>query len=429
MVLRFHRYSIVARWTSSYIGKCGRCGVVRMPAVSPGGHMHPSARAARLGVAIGAVFAFVGHAGLAAAQRWGAIAGTVTDTAGVPLFGADVFVDGTAIRVATDGRGTFHVMGVPTGTLVVSVRRLGFVPRSVKVEVGAVGSATVSLRLPALVQALAPVVVRTNRMNYTGRLAGYYERLERRAGGYFVTREQIESENPRMMSHLLQRAPGLTIVRGRAGITGVRMRGRTCWPMVWLDDTPMPAGEVDIDSFTPHSLEGIELYLGGTTPPLRYTWVRNMSSCGTILLWSRSTERHRPRDRGGASPELEALVSSGAVFTADQVDTAARPLPERPLDVDYPESLFAEGIGGLVVAEFVVDAHGRVETDTYGVVSSTHPLFSDAVRQALGRATFAPAVRGGEVVRQLMHQPFTFVPAARERAPRRASADRPARPR
>lgn len=381
-------------------------------------------RGVRFAIAIGGIGLSIVRAPEAHAQATGSISGTVTDSAGVPVFGADVAVEGTTSRTLTDAQGEFHLVRVPRDRVVVRARRLGFVPRSVEVQVADAGSASVTLRLSALAATLAPIVVRPERLQYTGRLGGYYERLERRNTGYFITREQIESENPRMMSHLLQRVPGLSLVRGRAGLTGVRMRGRTCWPMVWLDDTPMPAGEVDLDSFAPQSLEGIELYLGGTSPPMRYNWIRNMSSCGTILLWTRAAERRRSPERAGASPELESLVASNTVLTADQVDTVARLAGSGPLVVQYPQSLFAEGVGGLVVAEYVVRADGRVDAATFGIVSTTHPLFSQAVRDAVEGAMYVPAIRRGEFVRQLVHQPFTFVaPEPRDRSPRRAAAD------
>jgi TonB family protein len=65
-------------------------------------------------------------------------------------------------------------------------------------------------------------------------------------------------------------------------------------------------------------------------------------------------------------------------------------------------------VRGTVLAEFVVDAEGKVEGDTFGVISSTHPLFTAAVRSTIGKAVFTPALRGGKPVRQLVHQPFEF---------------------
>jgi hypothetical protein len=72
---------------------------------------------------------------------------------------------------------------------------------------------------------------------------------------------------------------------GRAGQQGIRMRGRRCWPLVWLDGTPMPSGDVDLDGIPPNTIHGIELYLGSTTAPARYNINRDNNSCGTILLW------------------------------------------------------------------------------------------------------------------------------------------------
>jgi TonB family protein len=61
-----------------------------------------------------------------------------------------------------------------------------------------------------------------------------------------------------------------------------------------------------------------------------------------------------------------------------------------------------------VVAEFVVDSAGRVEDGTVGIISSTAPLFTDAVRSALTTASYIPAVKGGHPVRQLVQQRFQF---------------------
>ena len=353
------------------------------------------------------------------AQTQGVVGGTIVDSVGVPVAGAQISVRGLGTMAISDARGVFRLDHVPVGPSVVRVRRLGFRPESVGVTVPASPNAAVTITLGRIVAALAPVVIRASKVKHQARLAGFYERLERRTAGTFITMREIELEDPRSMTHLLQRVPGLTVVKGRAGATGVRMRGRTCWPLVWLDGFPMPAGEVDLDSFAPHSFEGIELYLGSTTPPLRYIQQRTMSSCGTILLWSRSTDMDAPPERIGTSAEVEALVSSLEVFTADHVDTSARLTDASALRVEYPPTLFAEAVPGFVIAEYVVDTVGRVEPGTFSVVSSTDPLFSEAVRIALARASYEPAKRGGRRVRQLVHQPFAFA------APERASGHRP----
>jgi hypothetical protein len=66
-----------------------------------------------------------------------------------------------------------------------------------------------------------------------------------------------------------------------------------------------------------------------------------------------------------------------------------------------------------VIAEFVVDQAGRVETETFGVVSSSDRLFSEAVRRALPDVRYTPAIVNGRAVRQLVQQPFMFTPPSK----------------
>lgn len=353
-------------------------------------------------------FAFVLFAAPANAQALGNITGTVTDSTGASLLGTEVTIDGAQVRTFTDDHGVFHLGGVPYGVRTLSVRRLGFAPAQVSVQVAEGGDAMVSIRLKPLARTLPPVVVRPARMNYTGRLAGYYERLEKRSNGYFITRDQIDHENTRLLGQLLQHVPGVTAVRGRGGITGIRLRGRTCWPLIWIDGTPMPSGEVDLDSFSPTSIHGIELYLGSTTAPARYIYTRDVSSCGTILIWSRGPDTDPITYAPTPSVDLQSLIAQLSVFNADQVDRRAMLDTTRLLQLSFPPPLFAAGIQGLVIAEFVVDTVGRVESGTVGIVSSTAPLFTEAVRVALESASYIPAIKNGHAVRQFVQQPFEF---------------------
>jgi len=86
------------------------------------------------------------------------------------------------------------------------------------------------------------------------------------------------------------------------------------------------------------------------------------------------------------------------------------------MNVDYPAAIFAEGQGGSVVAEFVVDSAGHVEEGTFGVVSSTDPLLSDAVKRAVESSNFIPARLKGSAVRQVVVQPFSFPPRQKKKS-------------
>jgi TonB family protein len=341
------------------------------------------------------------------AQALGNITGVVTDSAGTPIANVEVSIFG-APGTRTDDLGRFKI-SAPVGLVSLTARRIGYQPATRQFQLnGGSQAKEVGIEMNALPSVLKPVVVRTSKVDYTGRLAGYYKRLESQNSGYFISRDVIDRENPRTLSQLLTHVPAVNTKSMRAGGTGVRMRGRQCWPLVWLDGLQMGAGEVDLDAFPPSTIQGIELYLGSTTAPMRYIANRDQSSCGTILLWSRGPDTDPVTKPGHPRFDLERMVAQLTIYTADQVEKPAAPDPSFPMDIDYPPGIFAAGNGGSVVAEFVVDSAGRVEEGTFGIVSSTDPVLSEAVKRAVEPAIYIPARLKGSKVRQLVIQPFTF---------------------
>lgn len=365
-------------------------------------------------IALVLVLGAFGNAQVARAQGR-ALVGVVRDSArGLGIAGAEVRIDGTAFRALTDERGAFRFADGTATAATLHVRRLGFVPRVVAVSV-AESAAPIEVTLAASAPSLATIVVRAERAKYTGRLAGYYERLERRSIGTFITRADLERERPSQITDMIQRAPGVNLARGRPGMLRVRMRGRDCSPLIWLDGAALSLGDVDLDAFSPVSLEGIEMYLGASSAPQRYQGARGKNECGTILLWSRGPDTEPPIATRAMDPaELEALIATLSLFTAEQVDVPAALDSATMPSVVYPPSLRATGMSGVVVAEFVVDTIGRMEPETFGAISATDPLFSAAVRAAVAGASFRPAQRKGRRVRQLVRLPFEFAAPARE---------------
>jgi TonB family protein len=336
------------------------------------------------------------------------VSGVVRDSAsGAAVSGAEVRVMGTTARMRTEEDGTFRLRAAEGGRSTIEVRRLGFRPLSL--DVGA-GAEQLQLVIASIPFTLAPLVIRAEHVRYTGRLAGYYERLAKRTQGLFITRADLDRERPPQLTDMLQRSPGVRVTRGRPGAQSIRMRGRDCRPLVWLDGAPMSSGDVDLDSFAPTTLEGIELYLGSNVPS-HFMASRGQSDCGTILLWSRGPDTEPPRATHSVSAEeLEGLIASFGVYTSDQVDSVAVRVGPEGWRVPYPPSLQAAGVRGSVAAEFVVDTLGRVEPSRLGIVSSTDRFFSAAVAGALPAAQFRPAVRRGRRVRQLVRQTFEFEP-------------------
>ena len=119
---------------------------------------------------------------------------------------------------------------------------------------------------------------------------------------------------------------------------------------------------------------------------------------------------------GGSSTGVEGSngTKEGAVAGVDTDKNYAEFEVERPVsaisgtNVEYPESMRSSGVMGEVMAEFVVNENGRVESGTFKVLSSTNPAFTNAVKSALGKMRFRPAQIGKTNVSQVVQQAFVF---------------------
>lgn len=75
----------------------------------------------------------------------------------------------------------------------------------------------------------------------------------------------------------------------------------------------------------------------------------------------------------------------------------------------YPDHLHAMGVEGRVMIEFVVNARGRVESETVKFVESTHPGFEPATRALLALLRWAPGQHTqGQAVPSLVMMPVEW---------------------
>ncbi len=112
-------------------------------------------------------------------------------------------------------------------------------------------------------------------------------------------------------------------------------------------------------------------------------------------------------DRPLSVPVKTGLVGADSVLTVLQVDSVAT----RYLDSAspaYPPDLLNQDIEGAVYTEYIVDTTGYADTASLVIVRSSHPEFTQAVREALPYMRFRPAKVGNQKVRQLVEQQFTF---------------------
>jgi len=146
---------------------------------------------------------------------------------------------------------------------------------------------------------------------------------------------------------------------------------------------------IDIPTITPKGIPPVDLSLPAT-------------SDDQLLIG-----RHSSVTGSGVAEPGELVSGSGSAVDVSAVDRAPR-IVGRAWEPRYPATLRSAGIAGHVLAEFVVDTLGRAELGTLRFPELTHPLFGDAVREALAHYRFAPGEIAGRKVRTRVAVPFDF---------------------
>jgi hypothetical protein len=227
--------------------------------------------------------------------RQSEIRGSIVDTAGVPLIGVEVAVAGKAWRGVTRERGEFRLARVEPGTHLIVARRAGFSPESVSVTLAEAGATDVRIVLRPVVAKLDEIVVRED-VAISARLEGFERRRQRRMGGNFITREEIERRAPLVTADLLRRMQGFKIVDSGGVAVAVSTRGPkphltgrqpmvNCVFRVGLDGFLTTA--LSINSITPRDIYGIEIYSGAASIPPEFGGARPDVWCGLIMIWTR----------------------------------------------------------------------------------------------------------------------------------------------
>jgi len=370
-----------------------------------------SARGWVLQVLLGAAGVLGAQAPLAAQGATQVLRGIVRDVSGSPIAGAQISVDAQPGTAESDSLGRFTVSAPGDRDRVLRVRRIGFLPDSLRIAAGAaaVDLSLVLLRAP---QRIRPIIVEA-REKEAGPLAGFYRRMATGQGRYFSAAE-IERRRFVDMVHLMNSIPGVSMERARTSSSIPRFRGDNVPAEIFLDGVPLGEGGMDLNHFEVTQLAGVEVYRGQATVPPEFALGRTgPTRSGVIAIWTQPIEP-RTKKRKPSDPTAVALVremvAEGRAYTDAQVDSLVSVATEDVLLPVYPESLLVAGTSGLVFAEFVVDARGNAIPETFSVILSTHPAFSAAVRRAVLAQAFIAAQKDGKRVAQLVQQPFEFSP-------------------
>ncbi len=214
-------------------------------------------------------------------------AGVVVDSSGTPVRGASVEVIPELAQARTDSLGRFAITGMPASRHLVRVRRVGYPPLFLSIDLSdnVSRSARIVMRQFAG-QNLGLVVVRANRP--VGRMSGFMQRAEKRSGwGTIFTAEEIAKRNPINTSDLFRTTAGVRVAQDRFG-RGVLLGRGGCIMALYINgfSTPQQSGVGIDDMVSALDLAGAEIYNSMAGVPTELT-LGPPNQCGTVAVWTR----------------------------------------------------------------------------------------------------------------------------------------------
>lgn len=219
------------------------------------------------------------------------LVGTVTDTSGIPLSRAEIWlIAASTLRTISNDSGKFELSGLPAGSITLGVRRLGYESATFTAVLKPGKTHRATFPLSPSAQSLTAVKVQDTVSSW---LSAFEEHRSMHRGT-FITRRDFARDNLRIATDILRRVPGVQIVPTRTGTSVQMMRGfgvRRCTPQLYVHETPYSG---NVDDFTPDDIEALEVYVGiSEIPPDLITMGRPI--CAAIVIWTREPP---PKSRG-----------------------------------------------------------------------------------------------------------------------------------
>jgi len=226
------------------------------------------------------------------------LVGRVVDSLGTGVPGAEItMTKSDKVHSITGDSGEFRIAGLPPGTVVFNVRRIGFESASFTavLKPGKTHRATFPMTVNA--QAL-PLVAVSDTASKTHWL-DQFSRRRSTSRGTFITRTDIEKRGARTGTDIVRVVPGVRLapLRGGAGYQVIMNRGsgaRACIPTMFVHGMPYSGM---LDDFAADDIEALEVYVGVSEIPPEFDKV-GRGVCGVIVVWTRDPGKRPPPGSG-----------------------------------------------------------------------------------------------------------------------------------
>ena len=216
------------------------------------------------------------------------LTGKVADSFGAAIAKAEIVVSNTTLRAQSGDDGHFELGGIPAGPIEVIVRRLGFAPAKIPLQMDLGELKDIRVLLAPVATPIDSVAV-VAEAPAVEKAFGGFEMRKSRGFGTFITREQIVKKNPRLTTDLFRTVNGVKLLRENGTPTVVSTRLGTmayCPVRYFLDGASLPLYGQSIDTMVqPADIGAIEIYPGGATVPPQFGG--RESACGVVAIWTR----------------------------------------------------------------------------------------------------------------------------------------------
>lgn len=209
------------------------------------------------------------------------VGGRIVDQDGEIVRDANVTIDGFAGEIASGPNGRFTLQKVPTGSRMLSVRRVGYLNASVQLDLTSKG--VTNLVIPMEKTTLLETI-ETRRERVLNRDATELEERKATLGQRFMDSTYFNRFSSTQQAFAT--APGVHTAVGRAPSDFLLLGRGDCLMTVWVNGVKEPN---DFDSMLTRmgkdAIAAVELYPSDRLAPVRFQTPGN--TCGVAVVWTK----------------------------------------------------------------------------------------------------------------------------------------------